>query len=116
MYIRDMLAENLKEDLGIVRDGAKLQNGLDDVDYYLSIADKIHYDRSEMAYLGVSVTGILTLAKATLTCAKFREESRGAHYRSDYPDTKEDWLASTIISYDNGEYHTRLDLEKEYES
>ena len=116
MYIRDMLAENLKEDLGIVRDEAKLQNGLDDVDYYLSIADKIHYDRSEMAYLGFSITGILTLAKATLTCAKFREESRGAHYRSDYPDTKENWQSSTIISYDNGEYHTRLDLEKEYES
>jgi succinate dehydrogenase / fumarate reductase flavoprotein subunit len=116
MYIRDMLAEILKEDLGIVREESKLNKGLDDVDYYLSIADKLHYDRSEMAYLGFSITGILTLAKATLSCAKFREESRGAHIRTDYPDTSDSWKAATVISYDNGEYRTRLDLEKEYES
>ncbi len=116
MYLRDMLAENLREDLGIVRNEEKLKKGLDDVDYYLSIADKIHYDRSEMAYLGFSLTGILTLARATLVCAGFREESRGAHIRSDYPDSLDQWKAATIISYDNGEYRTRLDVEKEYES
>ena len=116
MYLRDMLAENLREDLGIVRNEEKLKKGLDDVDYYLSVADKIHYDRSEMAYLGFSLTGILTLARATLVCANFREESRGAHIRSDYPDSLDQWKAATIISYDNGEYRTRLDVEKEYES
>lgn len=116
MYLRDMLAENLREDLGIVRNEEKLKKGLDDVDYYLSVADKIHYDRSEMAYLGFSLTGILTLARATLVCANFREESRGAHIRSDYPDSSDQWKAATIISYDNGEYRTRLDVEKEYES
>ena len=116
MYLRDMLAENLREDLGIVRNEEKLKKGLEDVDYYLSVADKIHYDRSEMAYLGFSLTGILTLARATLVCANFREESRGAHIRSDYPDSSDQWKAATIISYDNGEYRTRLDVEKEYES
>lgn len=116
MYLRDMLAENLREDLGIVRNEEKLKKGLEDVDYYLSVADKIHYDRSEMAYLGFSLTGILTLARATLVCANFREESRGAHIRSDYPDSLDQWKAATIISYDNGEYRTRLDVEKEYES
>lgn len=116
MYLRDMLAENLREDLGIVRNEEKLKKGLEDVDYYLSVADKIHYDRSEMAYLGFSFTGILTLARATLVCANFREESRGAHIRSDYPDSLDQWKAATIISYDNGEYRTRLDVEKEYES
>ena len=116
MYIRDMLAESMQENLGIVRSAEKLDKGLDDVSFYLSVADKIHYDSSELAYFGYSLPGILTLAKATLICAKSRQESRGAHYRSDFPDTEEEFKAATIISYDNGAYRTYLDKEGKYES
>ena len=115
-YLRDMLAETMKENLGIVRSAEKLQNGIDDVTFYLSVADKIRYDSSELAYFGYSLSGILTLAKATLICAQSRKESRGAHYRSDHPDSKDDYQAATIIRYDNGEYHTYLDTEGKYES
>ena len=116
MYIRDMLAESMQENLGIVRSSEKLDKGLDDISFYLSVADKIHYDSSELAYFGYSLPGILTLAKATLICAKSRQESRGAHYRSDYPDTKEEWKAATIISYADGKYRTYLDTEGRYEN
>ena len=115
MYIKGLLADILREDLGIVRDKAKLEKGIEDVEYYLSVADKIHYDRSEMAYLGYSLVGILNLAKAVLLSAKFREESRGAHVRADFPETREDYAKATVISYDNGEFHLRLDREGEYE-
>ena len=116
VYLEDLVAETLKEDLGIVRDEERLLNGLKDVDYYLSVVEKLKYDKSEMPYLGFSVTGILTLAKVALTCALFRKESRGAHYRSDYPETKEEWQAATIISYDDGKFNVRLDSENVYES
>ena len=115
-YVRDMLAETMQQDLGIVRSAEQLQKGIDDVSFYLSVADKIRYDNSELAYFGYSLQGILTLAKATLICAKSREESRGAHYRSDHPDTKDEYKAATIISFDNGEYNTYLDTEGKYES
>ena len=115
-YIRDMLAETMQEHLGIVRSAEKLQRGIDDVSFYLSVADKIHYDRSELAYFGYSLSAILTLAKATLICAQSREESRGAHFRSDYPTTKDDKQAATIITYGNGSYQTYLDTEGEYEN
>ncbi|MBR4375754.1 MAG: FAD-binding protein, partial [Spirochaetia bacterium] len=116
MYIRDMLAESMQDNLGIVRSSEKLDKGLDDVSFYLSVADKIHYDSSELAYFGYSLPGILTLAKATLICARSRQESRGAHCRSDFPDTKEKWKAATIISYDEGKYRTYLDTEGRYEN
>ena len=115
-YIRDMLAENMQEDLGIVRDEERLTRGIEDVSYYLSVADKIHYDNSVLTYFNYSLTGILTLAKATLVCALNRKESRGAHYRSDYPEAKESMAAATIISYDNGNFRTYFDLEGKYES
>ena len=116
MYIRDMVAECMKKDLGIVRNKEQLDGGIDDISYYLSIIDKIHYDQSEMTYFAYSLKGLLVLAKATLLCAKSREESRGAHLRSDYPESVENCRAATIISYDNGEYNIRLDTEGRYES
>ena len=115
-YIRDMLAETMREHLGIVRNAEKLKKGIDDVSFYLSVADKIHYDRSELVYFGYSLSGILTLAKATLICALSRDESRGAHFRSDYPAANDDKKAATIITYGNGSYQTYLDTEGNYEN
>ena len=115
MYIRDLLAGSMKENLGIVRSADRLQAGMVDVDYYLSIADKIRYDDSEPAYLAYSLDAILTLAKATFACALYRQESRGAHLRSDYPGTSDAYQTSTIISYDGGRFTTCPDREERYE-
>ena len=116
MYIRQMAAENMNTDLGILRNEEALRNGIQEIDYCLSIADRIHYDSSVLPYFNYSLTGILTLARAVLTCAQYRKESRGAHYRSDFPETKEEYSASTIIAYDNGNYRIYYDREKRYES
>ena len=116
MYIRDMLAETMQKYLGIVRSEEKLVEGIRDVDYYLSVAERIHYDSSVMPYFNYSLTGILTLARATLACAKARRESRGAHYRSDFPGADERFGYATLISFDDGEYRVRLDEEGEYEN
>lgn len=115
MYIRDMVSESMWSLLGIVRDEDTLNKGIEDMDYYLSIADNLNYDSSVLPYFNYSLVGILTLAKATLISAKSRKESRGAHFRSDYPETLDEYQAATIISFDNGAYRTRLDKEKRYE-
>lgn len=116
IYIRKMLAETMADNLGIVREESSLKEGLEDVDFYLSAANHINLDCSSDAYVNYSLLPILTLAKATLVCARSRRESRGAHYRSDYPKTEEDWRAATIVSYDDGAYSVRLDEEGRYES
>ena len=116
MYIRDMLAETMQKRLGIVRDEANLAKGLEDIDYYLSIAGRLNYDPNVMPYFNYSLTAILTLARATVTCALSRRESRGAHYRSDFPETDEARQSATIIAYDGGNYSVRLDEERAYES
>lgn len=116
MYIRDMLAETMQKRLGIVRSEEQLSQGLDEIDYYLSISDRLHYDPSVMPYFNYSLTAILTLARATVTSALARRESRGAHYRSDYPQTEETCQSASIIAYDGGKYRVRPDKERAYES
>ena len=115
MYVRGMLAETINSSLGIVRDKERLESGLKDIDYYLSIADKINFDRSELEYFTYSLEGILTLAKAALVSALSRCESRGAHLRSDHPEKSDEYEASTIISYDGGKFTSGLVKEDEYE-
>ena len=116
MHLRDMLADTMNRDMSIVRTESTLKEGMNDVDYYLSVAGQIRYDSSESAYTNYSLTGILTLARAALTCALSRAESRGAHYRSDHPGTDDDLASATLISYDDGAYNTRLDKERIYEN
>ena len=115
MYIRDMLAETMQKHLGIVRSEEDLMLGLADIDYYLSIAGRLRYDSSVMPYFNYSLMAILTLARATVTCALSRRESRGAHYRSDYPQQDAACQSATIIAYDGGKYSVRLDKERVYE-
>ncbi|MBR2187290.1 MAG: FAD-binding protein [Lachnospiraceae bacterium] len=115
-YIRDMLSKTMNNNLGIVRCEKNLDEGLSDIDYYLSIAEKIRYDRSVPPYTNFSLKAMLTLAGATIMAAKERRESRGAHYRSDHRDTKDEYAFSTIVSYDDGGYSVRFDKEHSYES
>ena len=44
---------------------------------------------------------LLNLAGATVKCALFRKESRGAHRRTDYPDTNPDCQKQTIVQHSN---------------
>lgn len=116
MYIRGMLADAMNEHLGIVRDEESLRSGIEDVDYYLSVADKLRYDKNVMPYFNYSLKGILMTARAALTCAEHRKESRGAHYRSDYTVTDPAAAKASVISFDEGRYNVRYDMENSYES
>jgi L-aspartate oxidase len=43
---------------------------------------------------------LLDIAALMLKSAAFRQESRGGHYRSDYPEPNPDWQAHTLIQTD----------------
>ena len=116
IYMKDMLADTMRKYLGIVRTEDHLRKGIEDIDYYLSVAEQIQYDSSVSAYTNYSLKGTLALAKATLTCAEARKESRGAHYRSDYPQSSDAFLCSTLISCDRNGYHVWQDKEGTYEN
>lgn len=116
MYIRDMAADTLRKSLGIVREEESLKQGIESIEYYMHAAEQIHYDSSASPYMNYSLTGILTVGRAAFQCALERRESRGAHFRKDYPAADDAQQYASVISYENGSYRIRLDKEHFYES
>lgn len=104
VYIRHEIAKLMNECLGITRNGEKLNAGINGVDYYLSISEKLVYDSDVSPYLGYSLRPMLILARAILKSALERKETRGAHIREDYPVQNEEYALCSICDYQDGNY------------
>ena len=104
VYLRHEIAKVMNDCLGITRTGEKLTEGIKSIDYYLSISEKLVYDTDVSPYLGYSLRPMLILARAILTSALERKETRGAHIREDYPMKSNDYSHSTLCDYQGGKY------------
>ena len=82
---RDSVSKILGNHLKILRNEDDLNKALDELDLLKNKAA----NPAEIRLLG--------LAKATVNCALFRKESRGAHRRTDYPETNPDCQKQTIV-------------------
>ncbi|WP_016953329.1 L-aspartate oxidase [Anabaena sp. PCC 7108] len=58
-------------------------------------------DIEQQLRLWAETRNLLDVAYLILKSAAFRTESRGGHYRLDYPQTDPDWQVHTIIQYDH---------------
>jgi succinate dehydrogenase / fumarate reductase flavoprotein subunit len=87
------LRELMWDHAGILRDEASLREGLDRLaDVRERAADlDVGPVTSESFEFAVDLGFMTVAAEAVLRGALEREESRGAHYRTDFPDTDSDW-------------------------
>jgi succinate dehydrogenase / fumarate reductase, flavoprotein subunit len=95
---RNEIQELMKQNAGIIRDETKLKNGLKRIlelrkDFYSkrSIFKELKNedDNSENFILTWEVKSSLVICEAIIRSALMRQESRGAHYRSDFPKMNE---------------------------
>jgi L-aspartate oxidase len=56
---------------------------------------------------GVEVVNMVQVGAAITYSALFRHESRGTHFRSDFPEASEAWRMHTVLSTDGGGLHMR---------
>ncbi|HHW39394.1 MAG TPA: L-aspartate oxidase [Bacillales bacterium] len=82
--------------VGIVRDEAGLKIARDWLEQYLSIEDN-NFDPETLTHEQIGVYNMLQAAWLITTSALMRDESRGGHYRSDFPAEKIDWTKNKII-------------------
>jgi succinate dehydrogenase / fumarate reductase flavoprotein subunit len=113
IYVRNEIAKLMNDCLGITRTAEKLNEGISNVDYYLSIGDKLIFDSDVSPYVGYSIKPMLLLARAILTSALERKETRGAHIRQDHPERSAAYESCSICIYRGGEHHVCFAKEDE---
>jgi succinate dehydrogenase / fumarate reductase flavoprotein subunit len=91
---RNEIQELMKQNAGIIREETRLQNGLKRIlelknEFYskdnIIKVSEIDDDNSENIVITLQVKSSLVACEAIIRSALMRQESRGAHYRSDFP-------------------------------
>ncbi|MDT3434738.1 FAD-dependent oxidoreductase [Haloarcula sp. 1CSR25-25] len=94
------LGDLLWEHAGILRNGESLSDGLAALAALRERTGNIGVegDRTSLSFeLAVDLSFSLTVAEALLLSARERDESRGAHYRTDAPDVDPDWRRNILV-------------------
>jgi succinate dehydrogenase/fumarate reductase flavoprotein subunit len=105
-YLHDITYANL----WVIRDGEKLQTCLSKLDEIKNGIDEIYIKNKSLKYNKewieyIELRNVYYCAKAIAKSALLRTESRGVHFRSDYPITNnEEWLKHIIIVDTNFNY------------
>ena len=90
--------KTLNEALGQLQE---MQKELADLD----VGDKKQYNTDLVTAL--EVINMVEICILTVKSAIIRRESRGAHFRSDFPETKDEWKKSIIINKNKIEFEAR---------
>ena len=90
--LRDALAQTMWDDVGIMRDEASLKRGEERLeDYSSAIMDIGVADGAREFNLTwhdwLNVKSLVTISQVIAKAARAREDSRGAHFREDFPTT-----------------------------
>lgn len=79
---------------GLKRNRQGLLRGLEELNRQQAIFDTVLMEREEFEF-----ANMLTCALLTTTSALYREESRGGHYRDDYPERDDlNWSKHTVLN------------------
>ncbi len=109
--LRDELKDVLDEKAGIFRDEKNLNSALEKIKelqhrymnvYVRNKGSVFNYELMNV----VELEGMLALAEAVCIGALIRKESRGSHYRLDYPQRDDlNWLKHTLVTLTPGGVH-----------
>jgi succinate dehydrogenase / fumarate reductase flavoprotein subunit len=99
----DEVRELLWAHAGIHRDDAGLAAGLAQLDVLRERASDLAVgDRTSRSFeFALDLGFALVVAEAVLRGARERTESRGAHARSDHPETEPDWRRNIVVERDS---------------
>jgi succinate dehydrogenase / fumarate reductase flavoprotein subunit/fumarate reductase flavoprotein subunit len=99
--IREEMKNLMWEKVGLVRTGKKMEEAISRLDDLMeevghAHVENKHLNRYNMEWNNIiDVTNSITVCRMVAHSALYREESRGAHYREDFPETdNENWLVS----------------------
>ncbi|MFN2500890.1 MAG: L-aspartate oxidase [Pyrinomonadaceae bacterium] len=87
--VRKRVKRIMWERVGILRDDASLRRAIRE------------FDQIAAANLSTSSRNFVTLARLVAVAALWREESRGGHFRNDFPEPRDQWKVHSIQRKDS---------------
>jgi L-aspartate oxidase len=93
---RNQLRGEMWESCGVIRDGAGLRRALDCAERIIE-ATPVSGSLNDIALRQSATTASLICRSALL-----REESRGAHFRADFPSTRDSWHGVLVMQKERG--------------
>ena len=99
--VRDSLRSLMWRDAGVERNREDMESAIGMITFWCRYVA----DREFRSPEGWELQNMLTVARLMMTAALRREESRGAHYRSDFPQTSEQWHIHSVLANDMEEMH-----------
>jgi succinate dehydrogenase/fumarate reductase flavoprotein subunit len=100
--LRDELGKIMWEKVGIVRDGGKLKEALNEINSLTQRSEKIRVSGGRVFNLtwqqALDMRNMLIASELIASSALLREDSRGAHYREDFPNADANWLKNIYLA------------------
>jgi fumarate reductase (CoM/CoB) subunit A len=107
--ILDKVRGEVWEKVGIIREGTRLQSALESFDTLeRDRLPRLPTSTPREVIAALEARSLLLIARMATNSALLREESRGAHYRSDFPEETEDGMFNTVVRLKGG----KLEFEK----
>lgn len=111
------MAELMTKNVTVVRDNATLAETLVELDRIaqdyarIGVDDKSAWNNTTTVFVR-ELGAMIDLAKVITAGALARDESRGSHYKPEFPDRNdEEWLKTTLATYDPATDGPRLSYE-----
>ena len=109
--LRDELGAVMWERVGIVRHGSRLKRALEEIAGLKQRLQKVSAPGSRAFNLtwqqALDLRNMLTASELIARSALMREDSRGAHYREDFPNTDNaNWLKNIYVALRGGELNS----------
>jgi succinate dehydrogenase / fumarate reductase flavoprotein subunit len=99
--LHEELQENMQDNVGIIREKAELERGIEKLGELQKRAERVKAQGASQYNPGwheaLSLRMMLITSEAVARAAHVREESRGAHTRIDFENEREEWLAYNIV-------------------
>jgi succinate dehydrogenase / fumarate reductase flavoprotein subunit len=104
--MRERLQKTLWAYVGIVRNRKSLEEGNAEIEKikaeFHSLKVRKGLKNNKNLRIAIETDKMFEICEAVIKSALLRRESRGAHYRSDYPKTLDKWHVNIIASKTNG--------------
>lgn len=97
------------ENAGLIRDEQKLKHALQEIKKLQKQAQNLVASNKNEVKTCLELQEMLKVAESIVVSAILRKESRGAHYRTDYPSMDPNWEKNIVVYKEkNGELKTKV--------